>query len=73
MPGIAVVFLDLVAYQEAILEKQRECGRDHGLGNALIDGEQQDMARAGRVVRSERLGGLLSCCHRKTVRQERIE
>jgi hypothetical protein len=33
MPGIAVVFLDLVAYQEAILEKQRECGRDHGLGN----------------------------------------
>jgi hypothetical protein len=47
--------------------------RNHqGLGNALIDGEQQDVSGAGRIVRRERLGGLLSFYHRKTavVRQD---
>jgi hypothetical protein len=39
----------------------------------LIDGEQQAGAGAGRIVRRERLGGLLSFCHRKTAVRERIE
>ena len=48
--------------------------RNHqGLGNALIDGEEQDMAKSGRIVCRKRIGGLLSCYHRKTVAQERIE
>ena len=48
--------------------------RNHqGLGNGLIDGEQQDVAGAGRIVRRERFGGLPSFYHRKTARQERTE
>ena len=48
--------------------------RNHqGLGNAPIDGEQQGVAGAGRVVRRKRLGGLLDFYHRKTARRERIE
>jgi hypothetical protein len=39
----------------------------------LIDGEQQDVAGAVRIVRRERLGGLLSFYHRKTAVWERIE
>jgi hypothetical protein len=39
--------------------------RNHqGLGNALIVGEEQDAAGRGRVIRRERLGGLLSFYHR---------
>jgi len=37
----------------------------------LIDGERQDVA--GRIVRRERLGGLLSFYHRKTAVRERTE
>jgi hypothetical protein len=48
--------------------------KDHqGLGSALIDGEQQDVATAGRIVHCERLGGLLSFYHRKTAVRERTE
>jgi hypothetical protein len=48
--------------------------RNHqGLGNALIDGEQQDVEGAGRIVRRDRLGGLLSFYHRKTAVRERIQ
>jgi hypothetical protein len=48
--------------------------RNHqGLGNDLTDGEQQDLAGAGRNVRRERLGGLPSFHHRKMARQERTE
>jgi hypothetical protein len=39
----------------------------------LPDGEQQDAVGAVRIVRRERLGGLLSFCHRKTAVRERIE
>jgi len=35
--------------------------------------EQQDVAGAGRIVRRERLGGLLSFYHRKTAVRERTE
>ena len=48
--------------------------RNHqGLGNALIDGKQQDVAGAGHIVRREWLGGLLSFYHRKTAVRDRIE
>ncbi len=48
--------------------------RNHqGLENALIDGDQRDMAGAGPVVRRERLGGLLSYYHRNTAIRDRIE
>jgi hypothetical protein len=48
--------------------------RNHqGLENALIDGDQSDMAGVGRVVRRERLGGLLSFYHRNTADWDRIE
>ena len=48
--------------------------RNHqGLDNALIDGEQSDMAGAGHIVRRERLGGLLSFYHRKTAVSNRVE
>ena len=62
--------------RQAIFEYMAHCHheRNHqGLGNALIDGEEQDMDGAGRIVRRERLGGLLSFYHRKTAAQERIE
>jgi transposase InsO family protein len=60
------------AISEYMAHYHRE--RNHqGLGNALIDGEQQDVAGAGRIVRRERLGGLLSFYHRKTAVRERIE
>jgi len=59
-------------YRELVVKKYDE--RNHqGLGNALIDGEQQDVAGAVRIVRRERLGGLLSFYHRKTAVRERIE
>ena len=48
--------------------------RNHqGLGNALIDGEEQEMAGAGRIVCRERLSGLLGFHRGKTAAQERIE
>jgi putative transposase len=48
--------------------------RNHqGLGNALIDGNEHDLAVVGRVVRREPLGGLLSYYHRKTAAPVRIE
>jgi transposase InsO family protein len=48
--------------------------RNHqGLGNALLDGAQSDMAGAGPVVRRKRLGGLLSFYHRKPAVRNRIE
>ena len=60
------------AISEYMAHYHRE--RSHpGLGNALIDGEQSDMARAGHIVRRERLGGLLSFYHRKTAVRNRIE
>jgi hypothetical protein len=60
------------AISEYMAHYHRE--RNHqGLGNALIDGEQQDVAGAGRIVRRERLGGLLSFYHRKTAVRERTE
>ena len=58
------------AISEHMAHYHRE--RNHqGLGNALIDGERQDVA--GRIVRRERLGGLLSFYHRKTAVRERTE
>jgi putative transposase len=60
------------AISEYMAHYHRE--RNHqGLGNALIDGEQSDMAGAGHIVRRERLGGLLSFYHRKTAVRTRIE
>ena len=60
------------AISEYMAHYHRE--RNHqGLGNALIDGEQQDVAGVGRIVRRERLGGLLSFYHRNTAVRERIE
>ena len=60
------------AISEYMAHYHRE--RNHqGLGNALIDGEQQDVAGAGRIVRRERLGGLLSFYLRKTAVRERTE
>jgi putative transposase len=60
------------AISEYMAHYHRE--RNHqGLGNALIDGEQQDVDGAGRIVRRDRLGGLLSFYHRKTAARERIQ
>jgi hypothetical protein len=39
----------------------------------LIGGEQQDVARAERIVRQKWLGGLLSLYHPKTAVRGRIE
>jgi hypothetical protein len=43
-----------------------------GEGHLRHDGEQQDVAGAGRIVRREWLGALLSFYHRKTAVRERI-
>jgi transposase InsO family protein len=60
------------AISEYMAHYHRE--RNHqGLENALIDGDQSDMAGAGRVIRRERLGGLLSFYHRNAVFRDRIE
>jgi transposase InsO family protein len=60
------------AVSEYMAHYHRE--RNHqGLGNVLIDGEQQVVVGAGRIVRRERLGGLLSFYHRKTAVRERTE
>ena len=48
--------------------------RNHqGLGNAVIDMMEPDMGEAGRIVRRERLGGLLSFYHREAVAQARAD
>jgi hypothetical protein len=48
--------------------------RNHqGLGNALVNGAEEDLVRAGRVVRRDRIGGLLHFYHRRTASSARAE
>ena len=48
--------------------------RNHqGLSNALINGAEDDLLRAGPVVRRDRIGGLLHFYHRRVCASVRAE
>jgi transposase InsO family protein len=62
--------------RRAILEYMARYHRERnhqGLGNALVDGVEEDLVRPRRVVRRDRLGALLHFYHRRTASSARAE